>query len=472
MVSSIATRPPQIGSNGQMAQSQTLIPRAGGERTRLRVLLIAEAANPEWVSVPLVGWSHAAALLDIVDGHLVTQIRNEEAIRRSGLDAALWTAIDSERVAAPLYRIAERLRGGSEGGWTTDTAIAALSYYYFERLVWERFGADIRAHRYDLVHRITPLSPTAPSLIAGRCHRAGVPFVWGPINGGLPWPKSFDAERRREREWLSYVRGLYRLLPGQGRTRAHAAAIIAGSLATLAEVPKRHRAKCIFVPENGIEAARFTKRRKGAATLPLRVAFVGRLVPYKCPDVLLEAAAPLVREGKVFLDIIGDGPEMGRLRELAMRLGITGGVRLDGWVEHRMLQDRLVQSAVLALPSIREFGGGVAVEAMALGLLPIVVDYGGPGELVTDETGIRVPMGPREQLVASFRSSLEDLIAYPDKIDNLAARARVRAFEHFTWSAKAQQTHEVYRWVTGQRPDRPDFGLVDDGRLRAAYEAR
>ena len=66
----------------------------------MRILLIAEASNPEWVSVPLEGWSHSRAIMSRpgVEAHLVTQVRNEAAIRRAGLSDSQFTAIDSEKV--------------------------------------------------------------------------------------------------------------------------------------------------------------------------------------------------------------------------------------------------------------------------------------------------------------------------------------------------------------------------------------
>ncbi len=81
------------------------------------------------------------------------------------------------------------------------------------------------------------------------------------------------------------------------------------------------------------------------------------------------------------------------------------GINLVGWIPHGQLQNRLLEADVLAFPSIREFGGGVVLEAMACGVVPIVVDYAGPGELVTDATGFRISMGSREQIVMDLRKA-------------------------------------------------------------------
>lgn len=423
---------------------------------RPRVLVIAEAANPEWVSVPLVGWSLARALREVADVHLVTQVRNRDAILRAGLiEGEDFTAIDSEVVARPLWTLANSLRMGEGRGWTMLQAIGTLSYAYFERVAWKTFAPALKRGDFDIVHRVTPLSPTVPSSIAGHCRRAGVPFMLGPLNGGVPWPPGFDAARRQEREWLSYVRGAYKALPGRGGT-LRAEAIIAGSLHTLSEIPTQHRARCVYLPENGIDPTRFSRRathRPG----PLRGCFIGRMVPYKGPDMLLEAAAPLLRDGRMTLAMVGDGPMLPSLREMVQREGLETAVTFHGWLEHGAVQDVAADCTALTFPSIREFGGGVVLEAMALGLAPVIVDYAGPGELVVPGTGFKVPIGGREEIVARFRAELVRLAADPAAVAAAGEAARARVGEMFTWSRKAAQVREVYDWVLGARPDRPVF---------------
>ncbi|MBL3575395.1 glycosyltransferase family 4 protein [Rhodovulum sulfidophilum] len=424
------------------------------------VLVIAEAANPEWVSVPLIGWSLASALGEVAETHLVTQIRNREAILRAGLvEGRDFTAIDTEHLMRPVWKLASLLRMGKGKGWTTTTAIAALAYPYFEHLVWQRFGAGIQAGQFDIVHRVTPLTPTTVSPLAARTAAAGVPFVLGPLNGGVPWPRGFDAARRREREWLSYVRGAYRMFPGRRRMLTATAAVLAGSHHTASEIPDACADRVVYLPENAIDPARFNRLAAQDISGPLRAVFIGRLVPYKGPDMAIEATAPLLASGQLQLDMIGDGPMQAELEAQVAALGLGGSVRFHGRLDHARVQDVAAAANLLLFPSIREFGGGVVLEAMSLGVVPLVVDYAGPGELVTTETGYKVPIGPRAEIVRDLRARLEALTEDPSELPQLGRAARDRVLTGFTWAAKAHQVGEVYDWVLGRRPDKPAFAF-------------
>ena len=413
---------------------------------RYRVLVIAEAANPEWTSVPLIGWSLSRALAKVADVHLVTQVRNRSAILRAGMvEGRDFTAIDNEDFAAPMFKMSEMLRGGSGKGWTTSTAFSSLAYYSFESRLWEQFGARLRSHEFDLVHRITPLSPTSPSIIVKRLYRLKIPFVIGPLNGGVPWPKEFRARQYAEKEWLSHVRWLFTLMPAYRSTRKYSAAIITGSKYTFDEMPSWAKHKCVYIPENGVDLDRFSVSHDRIASIPLRGAFVGRLVPYKGADILLEAAASFLRAGQLELHIIGDGPHRQVLEELVDRLDVRGSVTFHGWIPHVEVQNTLRPCDFLALPSIREFGGGVVLELMALGVPPVVADYGGPAELIDSETGIRVPFTDKKSLVDGMALAIGGLIEKPERLAELGAAGRRRVAEQFTWEAKAKQIIKVYQ---------------------------
>lgn len=420
---------------------------------RLRVLLLAESCNPDWPSLPIVAYKTAKAIAELADVTLATHVRNRAAIERDGAGKAQVVYLDNERIARPMYRLARFLRGGDEVAWTTSMAMLYLPYVAFERIAWNTFGARLMAREFDVVHRLTPMSPTLPSLLASR---SPVPFVLGPLNGGLKWPKQFIAELHREREWMTYLRGVYRLLPYARSTYSHAAAVLAAFPHTMADVPRVARPRTIDLAEVGIDTEVFYSDgspRPGPTTF----LFVGRLVPLKCVDVAIEAFTGSQALRQCRMQIVGDGPELASLMELVARYRAADRVEFLGRKTQAEVGRIMREAHVFAFPSIRELGAGVVVEAMACGLCCLVVDYGGPGALVNESRGVKVPLAGKPALVLQMREQMERLASDRPLVTRLAAEARRYALAEYSWAAKATKILEVYRWVTGQRRDKPVF---------------
>ncbi|MCH4093049.1 MAG: glycosyltransferase [Acetobacter peroxydans] len=436
---------------------------AQDERTaqRLKILVLAESCNPEWFSAALIGWSYYEALSQVADVHLVTRVRNCPALERHGLRQGRdYTAIDTEFLFKPMERLV-RLISGPNKGWAILMGLSIPSYLLFEFIAWRRFGSRIR--QFDLVHRVTPVSPTVPSPIARWCHKQGVPFILGPLNGGLPWPKEFPDLHKQEGEWFSYFRSLFRCVPGYRSTREAASAIIAGGESAYREIPERWKNKTIYIPENAIDPQRFPASPKrtaqGYTNRPIRAVFLGRLVPYKACDILLEAAADLLREGRMTLTIIGSGPEESRLRALVTELGIGQAVRFTGELPHPRVAEYLVNADILTFPSVHEFGGAVVLEAMVMGVVPVISDYGGPAELASPQCAFLVPLKERAAYIAAYKATLHAIAADPTSLLSLSDHGRQRAERLFTWPRKVEQIVAVYEWAMGKKAKRPDWGM-------------
>ena len=409
----------------------------------MRVLLIAEACNPAWTSVPLVGFNMARAIAShpAVEATIATSIRNRPDIEASELpQLAAIHYVDSERVSGPMFRLGKRLRGGATLGWTTAMAFNWPSYVSFERTLERSLRDDLKAGRFDLVHRLTPLSPALPSPIASRLP---VPFSLGPINGGLPWPKEYPELRRREREWLSPLRSVVRYLPYYRSTYRHAAGVLTASRSAMSGLPHDFAGLHCHLPENGIDPDRFDRgclNRAGDAPRPddrFTFVSVGRLVPLKAFDIVVEALARIGGDSR--LVVIGDGPERKTLLSLAARCDVTERVEFRGWLSQPEVAEQLRQSQAFVLPSLREFGGGAVLEAMASGLPSIVTDYGGPAELVGDDCGLCVPMAPRAELIASVAAAMRTLRDDPAAAALMGRTAAETVAREHTWTAKADR---------------------------------
>ncbi|HET9981493.1 MAG TPA: glycosyltransferase, partial [Ktedonobacterales bacterium] len=187
------------------------------------------------------------------------------------------------------------------------------------------------------------------------------------------------------------------------------------------------------------------RMRFGLATHERVIGYVGRLVPEKGVDVLLEAFAQVAEAlPNTRLLLVGDGPARDALRRQTQALGLEQRVIFAG-PQHDVVPFYLLAD-VIAIPSRYEPFGNVAVEAME-GARPVVASrVGGLADTVLDgECGRLVPPEDPEALAAALLWVLD----VPQRSRELGRNGRQRALSEYTEARLAERldnfAHEALR---------------------------
>jgi glycosyltransferase involved in cell wall biosynthesis len=319
-------------------------------------------------------------------------------------------------------------------------------YASFNRLVYKQFKKKVVMGEYDMVHAITPMMPRYPVKLVNACQNT--PFLLGPVNGGVPFPKGFEATARKEFAHFNFLRIFGRhLIPGYKKTYTKASKVLVGSTYTkdmLKDTFNLDDGKLTLFYENGIEAG-FVSDEKKFSDKKLKLLFVGRLVPYKGADMMIDAinSLPDQYRSNVEATIVGDGPEKHALMQQAESSNLAKQIQFTGWVNQKDTLQFYKNADVFCFPSIREFGGAVVLEAMAGGLPCIVVNNGGIGEYVTEKTGYKIDPVSRQFIVESISDILMKMIDAKEDLQEKSRMCIERAKE-FQWANKASAVHKIY----------------------------
>jgi glycosyltransferase involved in cell wall biosynthesis len=285
--------------------------------------------------------------------------------------------------------------------------------------------------RIDVVHQPVSVSPTIPSPV----RRTGVPVVMGPLNGGMNLPPSFrgrdsrlEALRKASAPLLRTA--LNRLVPG----RREAAVVLVANERTRASLPSGLRGQVRQLSDIGVELDdSFPSPPPDGATLKL--CFVGRLVPLKAVDLLLVAFAEASRSVIATLTIVGDGPQRAELEELARSAGIDDRVTFTGWLDPSGCAAALRDCDVFVFPSLQEAGGIVVLEAMAAARPVIAARWGGPAELLDDDSAVLLDVDDPAGFHRGLVTAVEELAADTGRRHRLGAAGRRRVTERYDWNA-------------------------------------
>ncbi len=161
---------------------------------------------------------------------------------------------------------------------------------------------------------------------------------------------------------------------------------------------------------------------------PATVLFVGRVAPEKGVDLLLRALGRL--SGKINLQVAGDGPTLGEVKQLTRDLGLEDRVQFLGWQGIDELANLYRWCDLVVVPSIwPEPFGLVGLEAFAHGKPVVGFEAGGISEWLDHEhSGLLVPVGDEEGLA----QAMERLVYDPELSHRLGENGRAEISGRFS----------------------------------------
>ena len=327
-----------------------------------------------------------------------------------------------------------------------------------------RTEADFAPGRYDLVHAHYWLSGQVGTVAAERW---GVPLVQSMHTLGKV--KNLALTRGDYAEPAVRIRGEGEVVAAADRLVANTGDEARQLIELYGATPWR-----VETVSPGVDLSVFrpgpvdvARRRLGLAPDAIVLVFAGRIQPLKGPDVVLRAAASLLRlapelaERLVVVFVGGpSGSEVGapgRLDGLAGKLGVAGRVRFEPPCPHRDLADWYRAATLVVVPSHSESFGLVALEAQACGTPVAAAAVGGLRTAVRDGfSGVLVD-GHDPEVWASV---LRDLVVSPRWLASLSRGALAHA-SGFGWPATADRLVEVYTGAMASA------GSVDAAGVRA-----
>ncbi len=398
----------------------------------LRILVSAYACEPGKGSEPEVGWQWVRQIARFHETWVITRSNNKLFIEKGDMGDPNPNLHFIYVDLPPWMRFWKK---GNRG----------IHLYYH---VWQVMSGlkGRRLHEmigFDVVHHVTFVN----DWVGSGMSMVPAPLVWGPIGSHPFVPRRYlDFIGCREygrgilrllmRLSARYRDPLYRLCAGRSRQ------IIVANRECISRLPGPAKQRARVWAQNAFTLNDLGHAREYSA--PLRVLSVGRLIGFKGFRLALKGFAKhLLRFPDSTLTLLGDGEQRRDLEALVTKLGIRKSVAFLGNVPRTSVLESMAASHVFLFPSF-EGAGMVVIEAMAKGLPVVCLDFGGPGEYVTDECGIKVGLTEPAQVVDGLADALSRLAADQELYERLSIGAIRRVRENYLWDRIGDRLNTLY----------------------------
>ena len=405
------------------------------------ILLLAPYCDPDDVGEAYCAFHWVKAIASRSNVTLLTMTRPGNRIHEA-LPNVQVQSIDEP----PIYRRHERLN-----------AMAKLSYPTFYRWAKKVIGQKLKAgDLFDLAHQLSPFSMRHLSPL----RHFDIPYVLGPMAGGLPTPNGFKSECQGE-AWYMKLRGIdpiRRRIDPALRDSFKKASLILGAAPyvqdLLAGMPIKAFASISELGMDRLPTPINERRRrshKPTVDQPLRLLHVGRGIRTKGLADVLAAFEKIPDTLHVHLDIAGKGPEIDKAADSILEKGLMDRVTLHGQIPRSHVEQLYAAADVFCFPSFREPSGSVVFEALSHGMPVITADAGGPAHVIDASCGLKVPVTTPDDMAKHIAGAIETLYHQPNLREYLSLGAVSRMRKLALWPNKMDQLFDFYTSLLPQK---------------------
>lgn len=418
--------------------------------TRLRILVCAFSCHPTGGSglgsgEDILGWNLVRQIVRHHDAWVLTYVENrpgiEDGLKDDPMPGAHFHYIDLPSWARPLLRL--------KGGHQLYAYLWQIKAYFVARSL-------NRSSPFDLFHHVTYANDWMASFIGALLP---VPYVRGPGGGAHRTPQGFEREYSLGGRFWERVRSVGQWVLRRdpffvkGQHRAHA--IMVCNQESLANVPAKWSHKVHQYPVSGISSDDLALSvSKAENDSQFRVLSVGSLIPVKGFGLAIKAFQQFVnKHPDSSLCIIGSGPEEAKLKTTVRNFHLCEKVQFMPAMPREKVLHQMAACDVFIFPSLRDGGGTVVIEAMAVGKPVVCLDTGGPGIHVTEDCGIKIKPDFPSATVSDLANALERLYLDEDLRRRLGKTGRQRAEQLYHWDRLGERLMEIYQPILHREPD-------------------
>ena len=389
----------------------------------MKILINAYACEPNQGSEPGVGWNWVVQLAKRHELWVVTKANNKDVIE---------CYIKNHPMPRVHFIYVELPRWASF--WKKKQRGIRLYYYLWQ---FAALKAALRSHkinRFDIGHHITFVNDWLWSFLC----LMPIPFVWGPVGSHPPLlPAMLESGKDRLSAGLriNFQRLMRNIEPLYWVTVVRADAILYISDEVKRSLPYLlfGKGKSQYFPSIAVEEVFGSEPKPDDR---FRVLFVGRFVALKGVLIALQAFIDFSRDHPLSeFRLIGEGKLKGQLQGMVDAAGAQSQITIEPWADRSEVLEAMRESDVFLFPTM-EGAGMVVLEALATGTPIVCLDYGGPGKMVKAETGIKIPLGEREEIVKALAEGLSTLYQRPEKRLAMSKAAIEDIATNHLWSSR------------------------------------